>query len=91
MALDVVKRVGPGGNFMAEEHTVNYMRAELFQPTLSDRLGREKWDEEGGKDARERAHELAKNFIENHEPKGLTSDQERDILNSIEGIVKDPK
>ena len=91
MALDVVKRVGPGGNFMAEEHTVNYMRAELYQPTLSDRLGREKWDEEGGRDARERARELARNFIENHEPRGLTTDQERDILNSIEGIVKDPK
>jgi trimethylamine--corrinoid protein Co-methyltransferase len=91
MALDVIKRVGPGGNFMAEEHTVNYMRAELYQPTLSDRLGREKWDEQGGMDTRERARDLARDFIENHEPDGLTPDQECDILKSIEGIVKDPK
>jgi trimethylamine--corrinoid protein Co-methyltransferase len=91
MALDVIKRVGPGGNFMAEEHTVNYMRAEIFEPTLSDRLGREKWDEQGSKDTRERARELAKNFIENHEPRGLTPAQEKDILSSIDGIIQDPE
>jgi trimethylamine--corrinoid protein Co-methyltransferase len=37
LALEVVKRVGPGGNFMAEEHTMHQMRNELFQPLLSDR------------------------------------------------------
>jgi trimethylamine--corrinoid protein Co-methyltransferase len=91
LALEVVKHVGPGGNFMAEEHTVNHMRTELYQPTLSDRLGRETWEAQGSQDTRARACEMARNYIENHEPKGLTPAQERDILKSIEGIVQDPK
>jgi trimethylamine--corrinoid protein Co-methyltransferase len=87
MALDLIKKVGPGGNFMAEEHTVRHMRAELFQPTLSDRLGWEQWNQEGAQDARQRARQLAADYIKNHEPRGLTPDQEKDILNSIDGII----
>jgi trimethylamine--corrinoid protein Co-methyltransferase len=90
LALDVIKRIGPGGNFIAEEHTVRYMREELFQPTLSDRLGWERWYAEGGKDTRARARDSAKYYIENHEPKGLTPAQEKDILFSIDGIIQDP-
>jgi trimethylamine--corrinoid protein Co-methyltransferase len=90
LALDVVKRVGPGGNFMAEEHTVCYMREELYQPVLSDRLGWEQWNEGGRKDARIRASQLASDLIENHEPAGLTPAQEKDILNAIDGIIQDP-
>ncbi|NIS69714.1 MAG: trimethylamine methyltransferase [Proteobacteria bacterium] len=91
MALDLIERIGPGGNFVTEEHTVRHMREELFQPILSDRQEREQWLEAGGKDARERARDLAKNYIDNHMARGLTPDQERNVLNSIEGIVKDPK
>jgi trimethylamine--corrinoid protein Co-methyltransferase len=90
MALEIIKKVGPGGNFMAEEHTVLHMQAELFQPTLSDRLEWERWKEEGGKDTRKRARQLAADYIKNHEPRGLTPAQEKDILNSIDGIIGEP-
>ncbi|MBW2059297.1 MAG: trimethylamine methyltransferase family protein, partial [Deltaproteobacteria bacterium] len=89
-ALEIIKRVGPGGNFMAEEHTVRYMREELFQPILSDRLQRETWLAQGGKDARERARDLARDLIRNHAAQGLTPDQQDDIINTIDGIVSDP-
>ena len=91
MALEIIKKVGPGGNFMAEDHTVRHMREALFQPTLSDRLGWEEWNEEGGKDARIRARELAANYIVNHKPSGLTPTQQKDILNSIDGIIEAPE
>ena len=90
MALKIIKKVGPGGNFMAEEHTVRHMREELFEPILSDRLGWEKWTEDGGKDARNRARELAADYIGNHEPRGLTPTQQKDILKSIDGIIAEP-
>jgi len=91
LALEIIKAVGPGGNFMAQEHTVRHMHTELFQPALSDRLGWEQWNAEGGKDTRERARQLATDLIENHEPAGLTPAQETDILNRIDGIIQDPK
>jgi len=91
LALDVVKRVGPGGNFMAEEHTLRHMRSELFQPLLSDRNVWEKWTAAGSPDTRDRARALAANILKNHEPQGLTPDQEKEILNSIDGIVPNPE
>ena len=91
MALEVIKGVGPGGNFMAEEHTFVHMRRELFQPTLSDREDWETWQAAGGLDAFQRAQNKAREHIANHVPQGLTPNQERDILNAVEGIVKDPK
>lgn len=35
MAVDVVKAVGTGGNFLAEEHTINHMRSEFFMPQVA--------------------------------------------------------
>ena len=37
IGLDMIKRIGIGGSFLAEEHTVNYMRETLFFPDLFDR------------------------------------------------------
>ena len=91
LALDVIKRVGPGGNFMAQQHTLRHMRETLFQPMLSDRQGWDRWTAEGSLDTRERARRLAKSLIGNHEPKGLAPSQEKEILESIDGIVPDPR
>jgi len=90
LALDVIRAVGPGGNFMAEDHTVRYMRDMLFSPLLSDRNERERWLDAGGKDARERARDLARRYIHNHVARGLTEDQEHEILATVSGIVKEP-
>ncbi|RLE09001.1 trimethylamine methyltransferase [Candidatus Aerophobetes bacterium] len=68
LALDVIDKVGPGGNFLTEEHTVSYMRSEFFFPKVSDRSHREKWLAEGGKDAKERAKEMAKDILAKHKP-----------------------
>jgi trimethylamine--corrinoid protein Co-methyltransferase len=64
LALEVVKRVGPGGNFMAEEHTMHQMRNELFQPLLSDRDCWEKWTAAGSPDTRHRARKLAGGIVD---------------------------
>ena len=37
IGLETIKRVGIGGTFLAEDHTLKYMRETLFFPTLSDR------------------------------------------------------
>jgi trimethylamine--corrinoid protein Co-methyltransferase len=37
IGLETIKRVGIGGNFLAEDHTLKYMRETLFFPELFDR------------------------------------------------------
>jgi len=43
------------------------------------------------KDARCRAREIAKEYIKNHIPRGLTPHQEQKILAEFPDIVKDPE
>lgn len=66
IALDLFRKVGPGGNFVAQRHTAKYVREEHFIPTLSDRTTRGEWAEKGRLDTEERAIELAKELLARH-------------------------
>ncbi len=88
LALEVIDRVGPGGNYLAETHTVKHMRSELFFPKVSDRSSREEWISKGGKDARERAREIAKNILAEHKPLPIPSDIDKKIRSKIKGLIK---
>lgn len=71
MALDLTNEVGPGGEYITHEHTLNHMRY-LSQSTLFDRRDRENWlKHSGGKALAERAYEEAMHIVENHEPISL--------------------
>ena len=63
------------------------MRSEFFFPKVSDRSKREKWLSEGGKDARERAREIAKDILAKHKPLPIPSDIDKIIKNSVKGLL----
>ncbi len=68
IALDLMLEVGAGGDFLAQEHTIQYMRSEFAPNTISDRRHREQWAAEGSKDTFDRAHEVALKILAEHEP-----------------------
>ncbi|ATW26342.1 trimethylamine methyltransferase family protein [Candidatus Formimonas warabiya] len=68
LALEAVKTVGPGGNYVAQEHTIKYMRSEFFMPQVADRLPRLRWEENGAIDGREKALRIAKEILRKHKP-----------------------
>lgn len=86
LAYDLIKEVGPGGNFVTARHTRRFMRKEHYQPTLSDRNSREKWEERGRKTTREKAAETVKAILESHTA-GLPDAVRRRVLSEITGIV----
>ncbi len=47
LAFDVIRKVGPGGNFLIEPHTRKYFSHELWLPQISDRRPRSKWEAAG--------------------------------------------
>ena len=57
MAIELIGSVGPGGNYLAEDHTVANFRKELWFPNLWDRKPWSVWEADGGKDIAERAAE----------------------------------
>src|SRR5512136_376273 len=44
LALDVIRSVGPGGNFLSQKHTIRHMR-EIFIPQFMDRRPYNAWEE----------------------------------------------
>ncbi len=86
LAFDLIKEVGPGGNFVAAQHTRRFMRDEHYQPSLSNRDSREDWEAEGGKTTQERAAEMAKHLIAK-DGYSLPTDIRRQVLSEIAGIV----
>jgi trimethylamine--corrinoid protein Co-methyltransferase len=67
LAYDVVAKVGPGGNFLMEEHTVERCRTEFWQPAIADRGGIEAWMEGGRIDAAARARQRWQLLVAGHE------------------------
>lgn len=47
LALEVIDRVGPGGNFLQERHTLDNFRHELWFPSLMARQPVEQWRAKG--------------------------------------------
>jgi len=86
LAFDLIKQVGPGGNFVTAKHTRRFMRSEHYQPSLSDRDGREEWEARGGKSALERAAERVEEIISKHNW-SLPVEIRRQVLSEIAGIV----
>ncbi len=86
LAFDLIKQVGPGGNFVTAKHTRHFMRGEHYQPSLSDRDSREEWEARGGKTTWERAAEEVKEIIANHNY-SLPAATRQQVLSEIVGIV----
>lgn len=71
MAVEVIKRVGPGGNFLGEIHTMEHIAGEQVQADLIDRRMRGGWEKKGAKDLHQSAVERAKEILKSHQPKPL--------------------
>jgi len=55
IALDLIEKVGIGGMFLAEKHTLKHFREEQFFPKLIDRRSADVWERDGSKSLEDRA------------------------------------
>lgn len=88
LATEVVRQVGPGGNFLAEEHTVEHFRKELWLPGTA--WTRESWDAWAGGGKRsmaERIKDEVKRILDSHKPEPL----QPETAKQVDSIVKAAK
>jgi len=71
LAIDTIKRVGPGGNYLVEEHTLNYLRTEHFIPAVTDRDHIEVWEQSGKKNILDHAANEVNRILSEHRPRDL--------------------
>ncbi len=70
--LDLIRKVGPGGNFLHEPHTARNLRKELFMPPKekADTFARYRLDK-GRKDIAQAAKKRVKDILANHRPEPI--------------------
>lgn len=83
LAVDVIREVGIGKDFLSHETTFKHMRSQS-QPELIDRRTREDWLADGSKDLYQRALEEAKHILETHEPDPLSQEARTTIRSIVE-------
>jgi len=81
LAVDVIKKLGIGKDYLAHETTYQYMKSQS-QAYLLDRRMREDWEAAGKKDIYKRAHEKMIDILENYKPVPLP-DAVRETIRSI--------
>ncbi|MFC2007770.1 trimethylamine methyltransferase family protein [Chloroflexota bacterium] len=86
LAFDLIKEVGPGGNFVTAKHTRQFMRSEHYQPSLSDRDSREEWEDNGKQITWEKASEIVRQMMSGHHH-SLPAAARNQILAEITEII----
>lgn len=70
LALDALREVGIGGNFLGSEHTLRHFR-ELWTPTLTSWESRRDWEAAGARTLGQRARERTLELLGAHRPEPL--------------------
>jgi len=83
MALDIIDKIGPGGEFLSCEHTLRHFKKNWY-PELISRVRYEKWEANGKKDLGQRANEKVKYILEQYRPKAL----EKSLSEKLNNIVQ---
>ncbi len=79
LALDLIDSCGPGGNFIAEEHTVRHFRNEVWMPHILDRHYWAHWEQEGRPTTDQKVRARLEELLASYQPHPLDDDIEREF------------
>jgi trimethylamine--corrinoid protein Co-methyltransferase len=57
LGVEAIQRVGVGGSFITDEHTLRHMRKTYWRASIFNQMSWDSWKAAGGKDVYEHAHE----------------------------------
>ena len=80
LALDVLERVGPRGDFLSDEHTVDHLYSgELLPLELAEHGSRQTWEAGGSRTLEANARDKARVLMATHRPEPLAADVVREL------------
>jgi trimethylamine--corrinoid protein Co-methyltransferase len=91
-ALSAIREVGPGSHYLGCQHTQDNFETAFYRSTIADNNSYEQWLAEGEKDARQRANELARRWLESYEGPALDQgidDGLKDFIAKKKGSMPD--
>jgi trimethylamine--corrinoid protein Co-methyltransferase len=78
LAMDVIHQVGPGGDFLSTDHTLEHFR-NFWEPELFNRQRAENWIEAGKKRLSDRLREKTIQILDEHQPEPLPAETREEI------------
>ena len=87
IALELIEEVGIGGDFMAEEHTVDHLHDSWWPSTLFAREDHDQWQRSGAPDLLARAHELVNAYTADYREQAPVLAGE--TVEALERLVRD--
>jgi trimethylamine--corrinoid protein Co-methyltransferase len=89
IAIDAIKKAGPGGQFLKLKHTVDWALKEQFMPSsVIDRQTLDTWKTKGSKDSSANAAEVVQRLLREHKPEPLPLDTEKRLDAAAQELVR---
>lgn len=79
LGFDTIRKAGPGGNYLGEEHTAMHFHSELWFPQLLDRNYWEPWRALAHRDMQSRCRAMKDDLLATHQSVPLPDDVLRDV------------
>lgn len=86
IALEVMQKVGIGGSFLKESHTLRNLRKETWYPRLFNRDGWGSWTRKGHHDVLQSSQRVLDRILKEHYPPAKVID--REVANQLTRIEK---
>lgn len=79
LARDVMERVGIGGNYLTDDHTLDNYARTTWYPDMIDHGNHSMWQTGGSQDLGSKVREKARRILQNHTPQPLGEDISRKL------------
>jgi trimethylamine--corrinoid protein Co-methyltransferase len=86
LGLDLIEAVGPGGEYLTQNHTFRNFRSEFYRPAIEERGNFAGWQSNGGLAMEQRANSRWKEILANFTEPGLPGEVDRDLRDYIDKI-----
>jgi len=86
LGVQLAQTVGPGGHYLNQRHTMQFIRQEHFMPLLADRQIRERWETAGQKDMVAKAHDSVAQILAEHEVEPLPEAVEEELVRIVREV-----
>jgi trimethylamine--corrinoid protein Co-methyltransferase len=88
LAVDLIDKVGPDGQFLDSDHTRAHFR-ERWYPTLFERDKHSRWVDQGSKTLAQRAADRVESILTEHRPEPISPDAAKAVHAIVERATKE--
>lgn len=83
IALDLIEKVGVGGMYLGQRHTLDHLRSEHFMPRLLERRSHDLWLADGAKGLEEKARDKVRDIL----AKPLEQPLDPKVIQQLKSII----